>query len=134
MDLPCSASRTRTLALQKRSFDLTCAIICAYPRRNLDDPSRIIWRNLIRAASSSTFNLEEADGASSDADFIAKMRIALREAKETHVSIRIITTCKLAGDRDVGSYSDESNQLAAIFRTIIKNKRLNMRNRRNTQH
>jgi four helix bundle protein len=37
---------------------------------------------LLKAATSSTFNLAEADAASSDADFVAKMRIALREAKE----------------------------------------------------
>jgi four helix bundle protein len=127
MDRHISPERARTLALQERSFELTCAIICAYPHQHyIDDPSRIIWGNLIRATSSSTFNLEEADGASSDRDFVAKMRIALREAKETRVSIRIIVRCKLAGHADVGRYEDESNQLAAIFRTIIKNKLKNM--------
>lgn len=93
----------------------------------MDDPSRIVWRNLIRAASSSTFNLEEADAASSDADFISKMRICLREAKETHVSIRIIVNCELAGYALIERHRDEANQLAAIFRTIIKNKQRNMR-------
>ena len=134
MDDTWSVNRARTLALQKRSFDLTCAIIRAYPRQlPLDDPSRIIWRNLVKATSSATFNLEEADGGSSDADFIAKMRIALREAKETHVSIRIIAACELAGHREVDKYRDEANQMAAIFRTIIKNKRRNMRSKR-TEH
>lgn len=126
-----SPSRARTLALQERSFQLTCGIILGYPDRNhMDDPGRIIWRNLVRAASSSTFNLEEAEGASSDADFISKMRIALREAKETHVSIRIIAACKLAGHQNLDKYREEANQLSAIFRTIIKNKQLNMRNKR----
>jgi four helix bundle protein len=41
-----------------------------------------MWRQLVRAAGSCTFNLEEADAASSDADFLAKMRISLREIKE----------------------------------------------------
>jgi len=67
--------RARTLALQERSFALTCSIINGYPKKTyLDDPSKIIWRQLIKAASSSTFNLEEADAASSDADFLAKMQ------------------------------------------------------------
>ena len=131
METPWSDSRARTLALQQRSFRLTCGIIGTYPKKQeMDDPSRIIWRNLVRAASSSTFNLEEADGASSDADFISKMRIALREAKETHVSIRIIATCKLAGHQLLDAHEDEANQLAAIFRTIIKNKQRNMRSKK----
>lgn len=84
-------SRAKTLALQKRSFDLACAVVRAYPKRPyLDDPSRVVWRELVKSITSSTFNLEEADAASSDADFLAKMRIALRETKEARVAIRII--------------------------------------------
>ena len=65
-----SPQRLRTLALQKRSFELSCNVVRAYPKeRHLDDPSRIIWRQLIKAVTSASFNLEEADAASSDADF-----------------------------------------------------------------
>ncbi len=123
-----SPNRARTVALQKRSFALTCAIICAYPKpKPLDDPSRDIWRQLVRAASSSTFNLEEADAASSDKDFLAKMRISLREAKEAHVAIRLIVHCKLVAHGEVVRFQDEANQLASIFATIVKNKAENMR-------
>ena len=117
-----SPNRARNLALQKRSFELTCGIICSYPQKTLDDPSRDMWRQLIRAASSSTLNLEEADAASSDADFVAKMRISLREAKEAHVAIRIIVRCKLAAYQHVAEFQDEANQLASIFSAIVKNK------------
>ncbi len=86
-----------------------------------------MWRQLIRAASSSTFNLEEADAASSDADFVAKMRISLREAKEAHVAIRIIVRCKLAAYQRVAGFQDEANQLASIFSTIVKNKKAHMK-------
>jgi four helix bundle protein len=119
--------RERTLSLQRRSFDLTCNVVNAYPKRQyLDDPSRLIWRQLLKAISSSTFNLEEADAASSDADFLAKMRIALRETKEARVAIRIIVRCNLAG-KDVGRYEDESRQMAAILAAIIINKRDGMK-------
>lgn len=125
-----SPQRLRTLALQKRSFELSCNVVKAYPKeQRLDDPSRIIWRQLIRAVTSSTFNLEEADAASSDADFLSKMRIALREAKETRVAIRLLTTCGLSGSAGVGKYEDEANQMASIFSAIIQNKKANMKKR-----
>jgi len=79
--------------------------------------------------SSSTFNLEEADAASSDADFLAKMRIALREAKETRVAIRLIVACQLAAHASVGQYEDEARQMAAIFATIIVHKKASMARR-----
>jgi four helix bundle protein len=126
-----SPERARTLALQNRSFQLTCSIINSYPRRKfLDDPSRIIWRELVKSASSSTFNLEEADAASSDSDFIAKMRIASREAKEARVAIRLIVRCELQGHTAVAAYEDEANQLASIFSAIVKSKKANMKAKR----
>lgn len=79
-----------------------------------------------QGGSSATFNLEEADGASSDKDFLAKMRIALREAKESRVEIRVIVRCKLAGWKKVGAFEDEARQLAAIFGRIIVNKKAGM--------
>src|SRR5262245_47934541 len=123
-----SPERARTYALHNRSFELTAQIIDAYPRgRFLDEPSRIIWRQLIRAASSSTFTLEEADAASSDLDFLAKMKIATREAKETRVAIRLLRRCKLAGHLEAGRHEDEANQLASIFSAIVRNKKANMK-------
>ena len=116
--------RSRTIALQNRSFEFTCGVIDAYPRASrIDDASRLIWRQLIKAASSTTFNLEEADAASSDADFLAKLRIALREVKEAHVEIRVIARCRLAGWNGVAQFQDEAKQLAAIFAAIIVNKK-----------
>jgi four helix bundle protein len=122
-----SAYRLRILALQERTFEFACAVITAYPPRSvLDEPSRIIWRELVKSAGSSTFNLEEADAASSDADFLAKMRIALREVKEARVAIRMIVRCKLAGWRNIAKYEDEAMQLALIFGKIIVNKKASM--------
>jgi four helix bundle protein len=121
-----SPSRQRTLALQKRSFDFTCAVVCAYPSGRLDDPSRDIWRQLVKATTSSTFNLEESDAASSDADFLAKMRISTREAKEAKVALRIIAHCKLAAHQKAVQLRDEADQLAAILFTIVKNREENL--------
>ena len=128
-----SPERERTLALQKRTFDFACAVIDAYPKaRWLDDPSRDIWRQLVRAATSSAFNLEEADAASSDADFLAKMRITLREAKEAHVALKIIARCKLAAHLVAATLVDEANQLASICFTIVKNKAAGLKNSLNS--
>jgi four helix bundle protein len=71
----------------------------------------------------------EADAASSDADFVAKMRIAARESKEACVAIRIIAACNLLGAAAIGKHLDEANQLASIYSTIVRNKKANMKAR-----
>jgi four helix bundle protein len=96
----------------------------------MDDASRLIWRQLIKAVTSTAFNLEESDAASSDADFLAKMRIALREAKETRLAIRLLVRCKLAGYIEVAPYEDEARQLSLIFGKIIVNKMASVKAKR----
>jgi four helix bundle protein len=125
------ALRKRVAALHQRSFDLACAVVKSYPKQPfLDEPSRVVWRQLVKAVTSSTFNFEEAEAGSSDADFLAKMQIALREIKEARVAIRFVTACKLAGHEAVGAHEDEARQLALIFAKIIVNKKANMAARR----
>jgi len=70
-----------------------------------------------------------SDAASSDADFLAKMRISLREIKEARVVMRVIVQCKLAAHETLAKYLDEAGQLVAIFMTIVRNKDANMKAR-----
>lgn len=84
-------------------------------------PSREVWIQLVRAANSVSNNLVEAEGASSDADFLSKMRIALREAKESRTCLRKICLGPLANQSLVieRNLEKEADELAAIFATII---------------
>jgi four helix bundle protein len=50
---------------------------------------------LVAAAVSAASNLEESDDASSDRDFRAKERIALRELKETKLRLRVLRSVDL---------------------------------------
>ncbi|HUE87669.1 MAG TPA: four helix bundle protein [Vicinamibacterales bacterium] len=96
------------------------------PRRYPDDPSRTVWRQLIRAAPSASGNLEEADEAFTDQDFLYRMKVVLRETKESRRWLRFIERCKLARHEKVASLEDEARQLAAIFATIYTNRKKNV--------
>jgi hypothetical protein len=60
---------------------------------------------------------------STDADFLNKMRLALREAKESHACLIKIRRAPLAHADAVIELGleDEADQLCAIFSTIITN-------------
>jgi four helix bundle protein len=45
---------------------------------------RTLSRQLIRSGTSIAANIEEAQGGQSRADFLSKMSVALKEARETH--------------------------------------------------
>ena len=86
-------------------------------------PSEVVWKQLIRSADSASNNLVEAGNGSSDADFLNKLRLALREAKESRACLAKICQAPLANASRVSELGleDEADELCAIFSTIITN-------------
>lgn len=80
--------------------------------------ARAVSYQLLSAGTSAGANAEEGDGATSPNDFIAKMRIALREAKETRFRLRV---CRRVGllDPSFDALIDESTQLVKILGKIV---------------
>ena len=122
-----SEKRKRTLALQDRALRFTTAVNTACPLHFTNKPSATAWGQLVRAADGTSNNLIEADAASSDADFLAKMGIALREAKESRAELAKIRMGHLDHYQltEARGLESEASQLSAIFASII----LNMRRR-----
>ena len=127
-----SAARKRTLALQERAIRFSTNVNQSYPQSGMSYPSEVVWAQLIRAADSSSNNLVEADSGSTDADFLNRMRIALREAKESHTCLRKIRLGPLENaQRVIGlGLEQEADELAAIFASIIMNMEKRLANER----
>ena len=123
-----SAKRQRTLALHDRALRFSNAVNISCPNHFSNLPSRRVWDQLIRAADGTSNNLIEADDASSDADFLSKMGIALREAKESRAALIKIRMGGLDHHRivDDRGLESEAGQLAAIYAAIIRNMRLRL--------
>jgi four helix bundle protein len=77
----------------------------------------------LRAGTSIGANLEEASGGQTKADFIAKVCIALKEAREARFWLRLISESHLLPAEAVRADLQESNELIAILVTIIRNAR-----------
>ena len=82
-------------------------------------PSATVWNQLVRAADSASNNLVEADDASSTADFVHKMRLALREVKESKQCLAKLRLNRLDANDRVEGLEQEADQLEAIFATIV---------------
>jgi four helix bundle protein len=118
-----SRARKRTLALHDRAIRFSTNINQSFPEGPMNYPSEIVWGQLVRAGDSTSNNLIEADNGSSDADFLNKMRTALREAKESKACLMKIARAPLANAQKVAELAleQEADELCAIFSTIITN-------------
>ena len=129
-----SAKRKRTLALHERALRFSAGVNACCPQRFSNLPSSVVWGQLVRAGDSASNNLIEADDATSEADFLSKMSIALREVKESRaalIKLRLgsLDHFQLTAERELEA---EASQLAAIFATIILNMRLRLEEERRT--
>ena len=87
--------------------------------------NRPMISQLVKSATSVGANYMEADGAESKKDFIHKIGICRKEAKETEYWLRIISS----GNPDIKSkcdtLSNEARELSLIFSKIITSSRQN---------
>ncbi len=70
---------------------------------------------LVQSGCSPELNYGEAQSAESKNGFIHKMKIILKELRESLVSLKIIDLKKLFENHKVAKAKDECNQLIAIF-------------------
>ena len=84
-----------------------------------DGFGRILGRQLLRAGTSVGANVHEAQGAQSRADFISKMSIAFKEARETAYWLRVITRGGFVSDELVEPFRAETEEIVRILASIL---------------
>lgn len=83
---------------------------------------------MIRSGTSPALNYGEASSAESRRDFIHKIKIVLKELKETRVALRIVELANLYPNSEkLQQAVNESNELIAIFITSVNTAMRNLR-------
>ena len=116
----------RTRDIQDRSFQFACRLVttCEQLIRR-GGVAALIGRQLAAAGTSIGANLEEACGAQSRPDFVAKVSIALKEARETRYWLRLVIATQHPIPADASALRRESDELVAILTVILRNARSN---------
>jgi len=109
------------MGIQEKSFDFAVRIVklCRF----LDEKpgaGRTLSRQIIRSGTSIGANVEEAQGGQSRADFLSKMSIAHKEARETLYWIRLLVAADVVAPDKVESLIAEANEIVAMLTSIVK--------------
>ena len=81
---------------------------------------RILSSQLIRSGTSIGANVREAQSAQSDRDFLHKMEISLKEARETEYWLIVLVESAVIPPEKVKSLQEEINTIISILVTITK--------------
>ena len=105
--------------VRDKSFSFALAIISLY--RELQSRKEfVISKQLLRSGTSIGANVEEATAAESRRDFIHKMNLASKEARETFYWLRLLSESDLAPGIDVSSELSRSHELVRLLTSIVK--------------
>lgn len=105
----------------ERAFDFAVRVVTLC--RSLDAKPgvpRVLANQLLRSGTSIGANLAESKGGQSRADYLSKVSISLKEARETHYWLRLLIATEIIPENQLNPLLDESNQLVAILTTIVK--------------
>jgi four helix bundle protein len=81
--------------------------------------SRELARQLVRSGTSIGANVEESQAAQSTADFIHKLEISLKEARETRYWLRLLVAAEIVSSSRLVPLLNEANELIKILASII---------------
>lgn len=101
--------------LEDRLVDFAIRIINVVEALPDNRAGRHISGQLIRSGTSPALNYGEAQSAESRRDFIHKMKIALKELRETLVWLKIIERKPLCAPERLAGITTECHELIAIF-------------------
>lgn len=112
--------------LNERLFNFAVRIIKFLQSLPKNPENSAIRYQLAKSSTSSGANYEEAQAGSSKADFANKVRISLREMRESNYWLRIIKAAELSNNKnELEVLITESFELKNILGSIVQKCRIN---------
>ena len=108
----------RESIIEKKSFEFALKIIELY-KKLLEQNEYVLSKQLLRSGTSIGANVTEATAAQSKKDFITKMSIASKEARETKYWLTLLSKSKLV-NVNFNDYLLEIDELIKILTSIVK--------------
>jgi four helix bundle protein len=104
--------------IEKKSFDFALKIIELY-KKLISQNEYVLSKQLLRSGTSIGANVSEASAAQSKKEFITKMSVASKEARETKYWLSLLSESKLV-NINLENYLSEINELIKILTSIVK--------------
>ena len=108
----------RRNVIVEKSFEFSLSVIDLY-RQLIDQKEYVLSKQLLRSATSIGANIEEAQAAQSKKDFIAKMSISSKEARESLYWIRLLDASQIIRF-DYSQLRFQIDEIIKILTAIVK--------------
>lgn len=113
-------SEKRTYNLEDRLINFACLCLDVCDLLPHTKAGQNLEFQLSKSSTAAALIYGEAQAAESPADFLHKMKLVLKEIRETRVNLKIIFQKPLVAHLKVDTALDEAGQLMAIFLKSIE--------------
>ena len=117
---------TVSKTIEERSFDFAVRIVKLKDFLIEEKKEFDISRQILRSGTSIGANVSEAQQAQSQADFLTKMNIALKEAAETKYWLRLLNATDKLTDKETKSILDECVEIEKTLYSIVRTTKKNL--------
>lgn len=109
-----------------KSFAFAVRIVKLHQHLIQEQKTHELAKQLLRSGTSIGANAEESVGGHSKRDFVFKMEIAQKEARETRYWLRLLRECGYIEDRMASSLLQDCEELIKIITSICVTTKRNM--------
>ena len=102
----------------KKSYDFALAIIQLY-KQLIEKKEFVLSKQILGSGTSIGANVHEAVGSESKKDFVHKLGIAVKEARETSYWLRLLKDSNYILIKNFANLNDSCNELIKILNSII---------------
>ena len=109
--------------IKDRTFRFALTIISLVEALPNTISAKTIGKQIIRSGTSIGANVEEATAAHSKADFIYRMNMALREARETLYWLRLLEASQISETKIAAEILQEADEITRILGAFVSSAR-----------
>lgn len=112
----------------EKSFEFAVRIINLYKHLSFKLNEKILSKQILRSGTSIGANVEEAIGSISEKEFLMKLTIAYKEARETKYWLRLLKRTDFITEEEFKSLADDNDEILKILGSIqitLRNKNRN---------
>ena len=113
--------------IQQKSYRFAVRIINLYKYLTEQKKEYILAKQILRSVTGIGANVEEAIGAQSRKDFVSKLSIAYKEARETIYWLKLLHDTNYLNDKEFASIIAECEEIIKIISKIQTTTKKNTR-------
>jgi len=104
--------------VQQKSFAFAIRIVKVYKHLISEKKEFVLSKQLLRSGTSIGANIEESIGGQSEKDFLSKISISYKEARETMYWLKLLQATEYLSEQEATSLLNDAEEICKILGKI----------------